>query len=336
MVNIAKWLVPALLATSASSVSAGVEYDDTYLHRSDEMVRFDRAYRTGLKDGTTTIIYTEEAEPKKVPDIGKKTIAGVSPDSTVAEVDQVPGEPSNAPSDEYQLSEWPDLDKDSHTNQGGKTASSGSDQKSPSTDFDDPYRNNGRANSGADSTDVECDCDNEQGRAPKSRPVTKSRVAQPDMGQSMEEQLEAVRKARELLRQSQGSNVAASSPSTEVDQGTPRIPAEDSSTPLAEAPLTPYELDPDYVRNQEVNVDIPAATIEEIAQRLMPRGWRVRLSTADADVHAAKYEFVSSDPREVALRNLLRGTGLGYKLFFDLKDEYGDPSPLLVISEINS
>lgn len=58
-----------LALTVSSSVSvAGVEYQDTNLHRSDDLVRFDRAYRAGLQDGTTTIIYSDAKAPGAVPD----------------------------------------------------------------------------------------------------------------------------------------------------------------------------------------------------------------------------------------------------------------------------
>jgi len=332
MVNTASWLAFVLLMTAISSAHADVEYEDTNLHRSDEMVRFDHAYRAGLKDGTTTIIYSEAKPPGSVPDVAprekeaRSTQRGSEARAFAQSDENTPRSSEYSRSDYERNAELPEKMQDPKFSERHKP------------EYEDRLRG----------LDDDCDCDRRDGTAPRGRPVAKGQPAEPDLGPTMEEQLEAVRKARELLRQSRGQSAESQQLADSIDEhasgklakpfgsDTPRITRDDNSVSPEEAPLTPYELDPDYVRNQKVNVDIPAATIEEIAKRLMPRGWRVRLSSSDPDKRNAKYEFVSSDPRDTAIRNLLHGTGLGYKMFFDLKDEHGNPTPLLVISEIHS
>lgn len=325
------------LTVSPAVTLAGVEYHDTNLHRSDDLVRFDRAYRAGLQDGTTTIIYSAAKAPGSVPEQPKSV--------------QRPPEPAHGKA----------LQSSRHHTTADRTHAA-ADQRQQSQAIreyessvpekmqDDRYAETRRFPSGQQErsrkTTDDCNCDEVSKRlAPRSEPVEPSVVAEPNSDASMHEKLEAVRQAREILRKTRKDDVAGgASGHADSETGdamnygsaTPRLIDHSKEVGADAAPLTPYELDPDFVRNQEVSVEFGAATIEEIATHLMPRGWRVRLSTADQDVHHAQYEFVSSDAREVALRKLLYGTGLGYKMFFNLKDNHGNPSPLLVISEVKS
>lgn len=322
----------ALTVSSAVTV-AGVEYQDTNLHRSDDLVRFDRAYRAGLQDGTTTIIYSDAKAPGAVPQ---------QPRSVKSEPVADPDERSQS------------FSRHSSSDRNDQMADARDYENSlPEKMQDDRYAEKRRypterqeRSSYPRSVSDDCDCD-EVGkrRAPRSEPVEPSVAEEPKGEATMREKLEAVRQARELLRQTRQTdgegNVAQHADSATDDaakygSGTPRLIDHGKEVAADIAPLTPYELDPDFVRNQEVSVEFGSATIEEIATHLMPRGWRVRLSTADQEAHHAQYEFVSSDAREVALRKLLYGTGLGYKMFFNLKDDQGNPSPLLVISEVKS
>lgn len=326
-------LIGAVLTISASPTFAGVEYDDTNLHRSDEMVRFDRAYRAGLDDGTTTIIYSESKAPGALPDqpaSSNRMKDHRTEGQHLAERQSAPkrradSSTSISPAYEYDDSIPEKLQDESLAEKRKYPTRSGS------YNYDGTRRN-------------DCDCADDKRMAPRSEPIARSERAQHFEESTMREKLDAVRKARELLRNSRTNGsvhdevVADKEPKGKGRYGseTPRLIEHSVEVTEDSAPLGPYEIDPDYVRNQEVSVEIGAATIEEIATELMPRGWRVRLSTADQEIHESRYEFVSSDPREVALRKLLIGTGLGYKMFFKLKDEHGNPSPLLVISEVNS
>lgn len=326
-----------LALTVSSSVSvAGVEYQDTNLHRSDDLVRFDRAYRAGLQDGTTTIIYSDAKAPGAVPDQPKSvrrshaSASGSEPESSgrYSARDRSENEDYMADAREYESSLPEKMQDDRYAEK----------RRYPT----DQQERSSYPRSASD----ECDCDDVgKRRAPRSEPVEPSVAAEPQGEATMREKLEAVRKARELLRKSRQNEVAgdpmehsepASTDAAKYGSDTPRLIDHGKEVTAEVAPLTPYELDPDFVRNQEVSVEFNAATIEEIATHLMPRGWRVRLSTSDQEAHQAQYEFVSSDAREVALRKLLYGTGLGYKMFFNLKDDHGNPSPLLVISEVKS
>lgn len=319
------------LTVSSAFATADVEYHDTNLHRSDDLVRFDRAYRAGLQDGTTTIIYSAASAPGSVPEQPRSVKS--SPDT--------------------------DHDGMSQSSRRSMTADRGNRMEAireyessvPEKMQDDRYAETRRFPSDRQdrsNTVVDDDCNCDEGgkrRAPRSERVEPSVAAEPHGDASMQEKLEAVRQARDLLRntrQHDTSGSAAAHADSEKDgvtnygSETPRLIDHGKAVGVEVAPLTPYELDPDFVRNQEVSVEFGAATIEEIATHLMPRGWRVRLSTSDQEVHHAQYEFVSSDAREVALRKLLYGTGLGYKMFFNLRDDHGNPSPLLVISEVKS
>lgn len=328
-------LIGVALTFSSVSAAAGVEYNDQSLHRSDDLVRFDRAYRAGLQDGTTTIIYSNNDGPGSVPEGFEKHS---NDQQRMGRSEQRPAaEKRYAATDNDPSYQSKSYQNDDQYDVPEKMQDPSLAEKRRYPTRSDQYSE--------DQLSDDCNCESGKSTAPRSEPVTPSKTAEPRTEPTMREKIEAVRQARELLRKSRQKGVDPEV--AEIDAGstseddkygseTPRL-MENAQAPSAEeAPLTPYELDPDYVRNQEVSIDVGAATIEEIASRIMPRGWRVRLSTSDQDAHEAKYEFVSSDPREVALRKLLLGTGLGYKMFFDLKNDHGKPSPLLVISEVNS
>lgn len=318
----------ALVGLTASAAQAGVEYDDTNLHRSDDLVRFDRAYRAGLQDGTTTIIYSDARAARAAAGPDDVRSEAVNVDTRSREEDYSRPEPRE---ERYSDAQSGYDDYSRYEDSLPEKMQSKDDAEKRRSFSEDRYRSERQSR--------DCDCDEgTKARAPKSEVVDRGEMAQPVSEPTMRERIDAVRKARELLRQSRtGSDVAVYGDLPEDDSETTKSLIEHAKPVTAEtAPLSQYELDPDFVRNQEVSIDMPGATIEEIAQRLMPRGWRVRLSTSDPDVHSSKYEFVSSDAREVALRKLLIGTGLGYKMFFNLKDEHGNPSPLLVISEVHS
>lgn len=300
----------ALVILPATSVVADVEYSDNYLHRSDEMVRFDRAYRAGLSDGTTTIIYNE---PKQGDEAGEGANGRPAIDAEVR---------PSAPAAERRESvvQNPCCAEDA--------------QQEPD-----------QSDSGL----------NSKLTAPRGAPVARSAPIEPEGELSLEERLKAleearakIRESRELYRQYAGhpdpsgmDQPATLDPSADCDcneepKYAPRLQPGKNVISADMAPLTPYELDPDFVRNQEINVEIPSGTIEEIAAAAMPRGWRVRVSSTDGELKEARFEFISSDARDKALRKLLHGTGLGFKYFFQLKDEQGNPSPLLLISDLNS
>lgn len=287
MVNRISRLCFAILVLGSSGLTlAGVEYSDKYLHRSDEMVRFDKAYRAGLNDGTTTIIYSGDSDQTK------------------------PSNRGETPSHQTSSTRSPAMNPpcDCADDASGRQAAPSVDAESGS----------GYANT-----------------APRSLPVKKADPAESeevprvgDRSERYQETLEYLRRAKKAYEKESGVDQVEES----SDHGA-SIASDDEKPPI---PLTPYELDPDFVRNQEVNVEIPAGTIEEIARQMMPRGWRVRLSSSDEDLKTSRFEFISSDPRDIALRKLLRGTGLGFKYFFDLKSPTGMASPLLVISEVKS
>ena len=93
------------------------------------------------------------------------------------------------------------------------------------------------------------------------------------------------------------------------------------------------KLSPLAVKNQEVAVELHGATIEEIANALMPETWRVLVDVKNQSIKERRFQYISTKPRDQALISLTKPLNLKYQYFFHLTDEEGEPSPLLVISE---
>lgn len=96
-------------------------------------------------------------------------------------------------------------------------------------------------------------------------------------------------------------------------------------------------IDPTVVINERVSVEYQAATIEEIARGLMPEGWRVQVEFhSRPEIAERRYQFISTDPRDLALRNLtgsVRDANVRFAYFWDLTDSAGNPEPLLLITD---
>ena len=91
-------------------------------------------------------------------------------------------------------------------------------------------------------------------------------------------------------------------------------------------------LDPLAVQNGKVAVEINSGTIVEILAAIMPPRWRVMIDVEDSEVAKRKFQFVSNRSREQALNDLLKPIGMTHHYFFDLKDNHGNNSPLIVVS----
>ncbi|HEK3610247.1 hypothetical protein I5J75_05785 [Pseudomonas aeruginosa] len=98
-------------------------------------------------------------------------------------------------------------------------------------------------------------------------------------------------------------------------------------------------IDPTAVLNEPVSVEYEAATLVEIVEGMMPEGWRV---VPDFRKHpellTRRYQFISTDPRDLALRELtgsVRDARVRFKYFWDLKDEQGNPKPMILLSDSN-
>lgn len=96
-------------------------------------------------------------------------------------------------------------------------------------------------------------------------------------------------------------------------------------------------IDPTVVINERVRAEYQAATIEEIARGLMPEGWRVQVEFHNRpDIAERRYQFISTDPRDLALRKLtgsVRDANVRFAYFWDLTDAGGNPEPLLLITD---
>ena len=64
----------------------------------------------------------------------------------------------------------------------------------------------------------------------------------------------------------------------------------------------------------------------------MPVGWRVQTDfTTKPELSNRRYDFVSTDPRDVALRKLtssIRDARVRFQYFWDLTDASGNPAPM--------
>lgn len=98
-------------------------------------------------------------------------------------------------------------------------------------------------------------------------------------------------------------------------------------------------IDPTVVMNGTVSVEYEAATIKEIVTGMMPKGWRVEVDfRKHPQLLTRRYQFISTDPRDLALRQLtasVRDARVRFKYFWDLKDGQGNPSPMILLSDTN-
>lgn len=96
-------------------------------------------------------------------------------------------------------------------------------------------------------------------------------------------------------------------------------------------------IDPTVVVNERVRVEYQAATIEEIARGIMPEGWRVQVEFhTRSGLADRRYQFISTDPRDLALRKLtgsVRDAKVRFAYFWDLTGPEGNPEPLLLITD---
>lgn len=90
---------------------------------------------------------------------------------------------------------------------------------------------------------------------------------------------------------------------------------------------------PLVVKNAAVAVEIAAGTLEEIAIAIMPEGWRILVDVKDPKVKERRFQYVTTKSREQALSDLLNSIGMNHQYFFELVNDEGEPSPLLVISQ---
>lgn len=105
----------------------------------------------------------------------------------------------------------------------------------------------------------------------------------------------------------------------------------------AQKRVTLERVDPTVVLNEPVTAEYQGATIKEIVTGIMPVGWRVKTDfTVKPELENRRYEFVSTDARDLALRKLtssIRDVKVSFAYFWDLTDEQGNPSPMIVITD---
>lgn len=96
-------------------------------------------------------------------------------------------------------------------------------------------------------------------------------------------------------------------------------------------------IDPSVVLNEPVKAEYQASTMEEIARGLMPQGWRITVEfSTRPELAERRYQFISTDPRDLALRKLtasVRDARVRFAYFWDLTDAQGNPAPMLLITD---
>lgn len=93
------------------------------------------------------------------------------------------------------------------------------------------------------------------------------------------------------------------------------------------------ELGPLAFQNQKISVEVSAGKLKDILATILPPHWRVLVDSQDIKLQERRFQFVSTRTREQSLNDLLKPIGLKHQYFFDLKDEQGKPSPLLIVSK---
>lgn len=96
-------------------------------------------------------------------------------------------------------------------------------------------------------------------------------------------------------------------------------------------------IDPTVVLNEPVRAEYQSATMEEIARGMMPQGWRIQVEfSSRPELADRRYQFISTDPRDLALRKLtasVRDSRVRFAYFWDLTDSNGNPAPMLLITD---
>ncbi|KZN20771.1 MULTISPECIES: hypothetical protein [Pseudomonas] len=105
----------------------------------------------------------------------------------------------------------------------------------------------------------------------------------------------------------------------------------------AKARVTLERVDPTVVLNEQVKVEYQGATLKEIVTGIMPPGWRVKTDfTVKPELETRRYEFISTEARDIALRGLLspiRDAKVRFAYFWDLQDENGNPAPMILLTD---
>lgn len=116
--------------------------------------------------------------------------------------------------------------------------------------------------------------------------------------------------------------------------------AEDSAVAIetaARTRVTLERIDPVVVMSEPVAAEYNAATLQEIVSGIMPVGWRVKTDFSEKpELETRRYQFVSTDPRDLALRRLtnsVRDAKVRFSYFWDLTDDQGNPSPMILITD---
>jgi hypothetical protein len=101
--------------------------------------------------------------------------------------------------------------------------------------------------------------------------------------------------------------------------------------------VTLERIDPTVVLNEPVTAEYQGATLQEIVQGIMPVGWRVKTDFGTKpELLNRRYDFVTTDARDVALRKLtgsIRDARVRFQYFWDLTDSSGNPAPMVILTD---
>jgi hypothetical protein len=101
----------------------------------------------------------------------------------------------------------------------------------------------------------------------------------------------------------------------------------------AQAKVNAVPLTLDDVKSQWISVEIRDRPLQATLLRMLPNGWRVMIEMEASVLRDQRIDFISQKKRDEAISDLTRSLGLEYQYFYQLTDNQGNPSPLLVVTE---
>jgi hypothetical protein len=111
--------------------------------------------------------------------------------------------------------------------------------------------------------------------------------------------------------------------------------AKQSQVNLAKQTIIPAK-----VMNEQISVTATnenVGTLKEITKMIMPSSWIVNESYKEGSkLHTQRFEFMTTDRRDSALRSLYSGVEtdkVRFKYFWDLVDKDGYPAPVILITD---
>lgn len=281
-------------ALTISCAAVAAPYDDQVLARSDSLSPFDRAYEAGKKQNNTDVQYIQTKEVA-----APSAVLDLSRDDPVISVQETQTEI------QYRQT-LADLEKK---------------KRQLAEDTNLANQNLRAAEMSARMTAEE------RKQALMAQQIElKKALEMNQQAQSKAEEIKASQLAEISAAKTQSSKLVllAQNNAQAIEQS-------------AKQRVTLERIDPTVVLNETVTAEFQSATIKQIVESIMPIGWRVKTDfSVVPELNTRRYEFYSTDPRDLALRKLtmsVRDARVRFQYFWDLKDNSGNPSPMILVTD---